>query len=384
MDADIGIIGLGTVGSMTLWQLARKGVSVMGFEQFGIGHDYSAAGGESRIFRTAYGEGSEYVPIMKESYRLWRELEKESGNELLHLTGGLMIGEPGTPFMDNVLKSIERFGLEHEILEGEQAEKRFPQHRLLPGEIMVLDKLAGGLRPELAVVSAVKQAEKLGAKVFSHSLVEGIESGRSGVKVFVNGKEYQFGKVVISTGPWTGVFMPDYKSQITIKRLAMGWFAAKDIKKFRADRFPVYIRESGEDKFYGTPTFDGSMVKAAFYINYGILEHPNDLSRTIMPEDLELLRNAVKQYLPDLYPDPVRASVYMDGFTPDEHALVGSIDDQDRIILLGGFSGHGFKMATAIGKIASDLVLEGKTTFELDHLSPKRFLKENAKQEGLT
>ncbi|VEF49291.1 sarcosine oxidase, monomeric form [Bacillus freudenreichii] len=378
MDAEVGVIGLGTVGSMTLWQLSRQGVSAVGFEQFGIGHDYSAAGGESRIFRTAYGEGSEYVPLMLESYRLWRELEEESGNKLLHLTGGLMIGNTGTPFMDNVLKSIERFGLDHEILDQEQAEKRFPQHHLLPGEIMVLDTLAGGLRPELAVVSAVKQAEKLGAAVHSHSRVERIEPSGTGVKVIANGKTYQFGKVVISTGPWTGAFLPEYKPQIAVKRLAMGWFAAKDIRKFQSDRFPVYIRESGEDKFYGTPTFEGSMVKAAFYINYGIIDNPDGLNRTIMPDGIQLLRNAVQKYLPDLYPDPVRASVYMDGFTPDEHALVGAIDDEKRIILLGGFSGHGFKMATGIGKIASDLIMEGKTSFDVDHLSPKRFHKMNA------
>lgn len=383
MDAEVGVIGLGTMGSMAIWQLAKKGISATGFEQFGIGHDYAAAGGESRIFRTAYGEGSEYVPMMKEAYRLWRELEKDSGNQLLHLTGGLMIGEPGTPFMDNVLKSIERYNLEHEILNEEQAGERYPQHRLLPGEMMVLDKLAGGLRPELAVVSAVREAEKLGASIHSHTKVESIEPSGSEVLVTANGKEYRFGKVIISTGPWTGVFLPEYKPDIAVKRLAMGWFAAKDITQFQQDRFPVFIRESGEDKFYGTPTFEGSMVKAAFYINYGILDHPDHLNRTLMPGDLKQLRHAVQEYLPGLYPDPVRTSVYMDGFTPDEHALVGSIDDQNRVIILGGFSGHGFKMAPAIGKIASDLVIRGKSDFDLQHLSPRRFQKQ-MKQEGIT
>lgn len=63
MNADVAVIGLGSMGSMTIWQLARRGVSVIGFEQFGIGHDRGAAGGDTRIFRTAYAEGAEYVPI---------------------------------------------------------------------------------------------------------------------------------------------------------------------------------------------------------------------------------------------------------------------------------------------------------------------------------
>ncbi|RST77296.1 N-methyl-L-tryptophan oxidase [Siminovitchia acidinfaciens] len=377
MDADVGVIGLGSMGSMALWQIAKKGVSVIGFEQFGIGHDYSAAGGESRIFRTAYGEGAEYVPILKEAYRLWRELEQESGNTLLHLTGALMIGEPDTPFMSNVLNSIQTFDLEHEILNEEQWKRRYPQHRLLPGEMMILDKLAGGLRPELAVVSAVKRAEELGAKVYSHCRVESISNSGSTVKVLANGKEYQFGKVVIATGPWTGVFLSNDKRQVHAKRLVMGWFAAKDIKRFQRNNFPVYIRESGEDKFYGTPTFEGSMVKAAVYHDFGAVDHPDELERKMMPDDLGILRETVQKYLPDLYPEPVRIGVYMDGFTADEHAFVGSIDEEDRVVLLGGFSGHGFKMASAMGKIAADLSQDGKTEFQLGHLSPKRFLKKN-------
>ncbi|MFD1707177.1 N-methyl-L-tryptophan oxidase [Siminovitchia sediminis] len=378
MDGDVGVIGLGSMGSMALWRIAKKGISVIGFEQFGIGHDYSAAGGESRIFRTAYGEGAEYVPILKESYRLWRELERESGNTLLHLTGALMIGEPDTPFMANVLKSAKNFDLEHEVLDEQQWKKRYPQHRPLPGEIMVLDKLAGGLRPELAVVSAVKQAEKLGAKVYSHCRVESIKNTGNTIQVMANGKEYHFKKVVIATGPWTSVFMPNPKRQIHAKRLVMGWFAAKDIKKFQQDNFPVYIRESGEDKFYGTPTFEGSMVKAAVYHDFGTLQHPDELERTMMPEDLKHLRETVQKYLPDLYPDPVRTGVYMDGFTNDEHSFVGSIDEDGCIILLGGFSGHGFKMSSAIGKIAADLVLDGNTSFDIGHLSPTRFYQKNS------
>lgn len=93
MDAEVGIIGVGTMGSMAAWQLAKRDISVIGFEQFGIGHDRSAAGGESRLFRTAYMEGPEYVPLLFQARKLWRKLEEESGNSLLFLNGGLMIGE---------------------------------------------------------------------------------------------------------------------------------------------------------------------------------------------------------------------------------------------------------------------------------------------------
>ncbi|MDY0406537.1 FAD-dependent oxidoreductase [Virgibacillus sp. 179-BFC.A HS] len=124
MDADVAVIGLGAMGSMTIWQLAKRGVSVLGFEQFGIGNDRSASGGESRLFRTAYMEGKQYVPMLQAAKKLWRQLEEETGNSLLTLNGGLMIGDPNTKAIQNILESIDTFQLEHEILQGEKATKK--------------------------------------------------------------------------------------------------------------------------------------------------------------------------------------------------------------------------------------------------------------------
>ena len=109
MDAEVGIIGLGTMGSMTAWQLAKNRVTVLGFEKFGIGNDRTAAGGESRLFRTAYMEGPEYVPLLKEAKVLWRDLEQESQNSLLTLNGGLMIGVEDSAEIKVIKESIEEF-----------------------------------------------------------------------------------------------------------------------------------------------------------------------------------------------------------------------------------------------------------------------------------
>src|SRR5699024_1844753 len=134
MDADVAVDGIGAMGSMAIWQLAKRGISVKGFEQFGIGNDRTAAGGESRLFRTAYMEGKQYVPLLQEAKLLWKELEEETDTKLLTLNGGLMIGDPSTESIKNVLQSIEEFQLEHEIIQGEEASKRYPQFKLFPEE----------------------------------------------------------------------------------------------------------------------------------------------------------------------------------------------------------------------------------------------------------
>lgn len=374
MDAEVGVVGVGTMGSMTMWQLAKRGVSVLGFEQFGTGHDRSAAGGESRLFRTAYMEGKEYVPLLQEARRKWRQLEEETGNRLLTLNGGLMIGYPDLEVMKNVRRCIETFDLDHEIYEEHEAKKHYPQHRLFPGEIMLLDKNAGFLRPELAVTSAVQQAESFGATIHRYTKVEAIHPDSNGVTIAAGGKEYRVGKVVVTAGPWAGKLLPELEGQIRPRRLVLTWFAPKKISAFQPERFPIFARMRHGFRLTGTPTLDGTMVKASNTKDPEIVEKPDHLNRDVTTEEMSEVSKAVEELIPGLIPNPVRASVYMDGYTHDDHSMVGPIPSMPNTILLGGFSGHGFKMSPVMGSIAADLVIDGKTEYSIDHLSPKRFL----------
>ncbi|WP_141430803.1 N-methyl-L-tryptophan oxidase [Bacillus sp. 03113] len=374
MDADIGVIGIGTMGSMAMWQLASKGASVIGFEQYGIGHDRSAAGGETRIFRTAYQSGLEYIPILKEAKELWKQLESETKNHLYTKTSGLAIGNPQIKSMKNMLESIKEFDLDHEILAYEEAKKRFPQHKLLHDEIVILDKEAGFLRPQYAIVSAVQRAEELGAIVHSYTRVEEVCSEGNGVRVRADGKDYMFGQVLISTGPWAREFLPDFEQQIEVRRLVNTWFTSKNLSLFTPDKFPVFQRETNGVIYYGFPTVDGASVKIAISSHKkDKINGPNDINRTVEIEELSTIRQTIRDFLPDLYPDPIRVSAYMEGYTPDGHSIVGRLPNEKNIVVACGFSGHGFKMAPAIGKITADILLENETTCSIDHLSPIGF-----------
>src|SRR5690606_24265184 len=109
------------------------------------GHDRSAAGGETRLFRTTYKEGAKYIPLLKDAYQMWKQHEAESGNSLFHETTGLIIGSPQLETMKNVVKSIREFDLEHECLSPEKAQNRFPQHVIGTDEIVIVDKKSGFL-----------------------------------------------------------------------------------------------------------------------------------------------------------------------------------------------------------------------------------------------
>lgn len=374
MDAEVAVIGTGTMGSMTAWQLAKAGIDTVAFEQFSIGHDRSAAGGESRIFRTAYLEGPQYVPTLLRARELWRELEAESGHDLLTLNGGLMIGPEESESMRNVLSSIDRFSLPHEVLDRAAMAERYPQHRMLPGETAILDRSAGVLRPEFAVLAAARRAETLGARVVADTTVTALEPGPAGVLVRTPDRDWQVEQAVVTAGPWTARFAPDLAAHVSVQKLVMTWYMAEDRAAYRPDRFPIFIRDSGDVHFFGIPTLDGGSVKIAPHASYGQLADADDLDRFVGPAELVPINDIVARFLPGLVPTPIRVSTYMDAYTTDRHPIVGAPPGVDNVWLLGAFSGHGFKMSPAIGQIAADLVRDGKTDLPVDHLDPRRFL----------
>jgi len=373
MDAKVAVIGLGSIGSMTLWQLARGGVDAIGFEQYAPGHDQAAAGGESRIFRTAYLEGPQYVPLLLRARELWRELERESGRSLLTLCGGLMIGQGESEPMRNVVESATSFDLPHEVLDAAEMARRYPQHRMLPGETAVFDEWAGVLRPEFAVLAAAQAAAARGARVVTGCRVTGVEPGADGVRVHTPERTYTVEQAVVTAGPWTARFAPALARNITPKKLVMTWYPARDPAAYTPDSFPIFIRDSADVHVFGIPTLDGGSVKVAPHASYGDLADADDLDRNVAAAELEPINAAVERLLPGLDPTPVRVSTYMDAYTTDGHAVVGRMPGAENVWVLGAFSGHGFKMAPAFGQVAAELVADGKTGLPIEHLDPARF-----------
>jgi len=369
----VAVIGVGSVGSMTLWQLAKRGIQAVGFEQFGIAHDRSAVGGESRMFRTAYMEGADYVPLLKKSRELYKELESETGQDLLNLNGGLMIGPEDSYKMKNVVKSVIDFDIGHEILDSIQATHRYPQHKFFNNEIIVLDKEAGAIRPELAVFSAAECAEALGAIIHRHTAVDDIRELDDKVQVTANGKVYDFDQVVITAGPWTTKFYPQLKNHLTPRKIVMTWYPTHQLENYKPEKFPVFGRICEGISIFGVPTLEGSMVKIGSIDTFGDIEDPSLLHRDISLSELKGINGAVAKYFTELKPDPVRISVHMDGYTTDEHPVVGAVPNLNRTYIMGGYSGHGFKLAPVMGKIATDLLVDGKTDFSINHFNPSRF-----------
>ncbi|NED96383.1 N-methyl-L-tryptophan oxidase [Phytoactinopolyspora alkaliphila] len=373
-DADVAVIGVGSIGSMALWRLASRGVAVHGFEQYGVPHDRSAMGGESRMFRSTSPREPVYVSFAAESLALWQQLEAETGQRVLRLNGELVLGPETAPHIVNVLESVRAYGLEHELLDERDIARRYPQQRIRPGDIGILDPHAGFLRPELAVLAAARRAGALGAVLHAHTPVLQVEPDADGVTVTTTERAHRYQQVVLAGGPWVDRLAPQLRGKIQVRRPIQVWYAVDDPPAYTPERFPITLRPE-DDGFYAFPSLDGVTVKAGPTGPFKqVVPDPDQLDRTVGMDEVRTLNEIIKRDLPGLHPDPIRVSAYMDGYTADNRPIAGHADSSDRVVILGGFSGLGFKYATAFGEAGAELVVDGASRFDLKPFSPDREL----------
>jgi sarcosine oxidase len=379
MDADVGVVGLGSMGSLALWQLARRGASALGFEQFEPGHDRGAGHGESRIIRTSYREGAQYVPLVRAAFQQWRELERESGRELLTLTGAVMIGEPDGHYLRGVLDTARSLDLPHRLLTPEEARDRYPQHVLEPGEMMFVEEGGGLLRPERCVRTAFERALAGGARALTNARVGEVREAADHVEIRTDRGAYRVERALIAVGAWTSKLLAGLGLPLWVERQVMVWFRARRPQRFSPRRFPVFMRQYGDRSWYGFPSLDGSTVKVAIHHGGdGRPADPDRLDRDVHAADLDPLRALVGSRLPDLDPTPVRAQVCIYTNTADGHFVIGRAPGMERVILLGPMAGHGFKFAPAVGQAGAELALGGATSLPIDGFAPARLVPRGA------
>jgi sarcosine oxidase len=374
MDGSLAVIGLGSIGSMALWQASRLSDSVVGFEAQSPGHARSAVGGDTRLFRMLYRGNPSYYPILERARRLWSELETDSGQHILTRCGGLSIGTADGPYLPPLLETTRSTGADHELLSREAMAERYPQHNLRPDDRAVFDPHAGVLRTDRAVTAAVAAAQSNGATVLTNSSIDDIRETDDGVIVTSGSDSWKFDSVIISSGGWSQRLMPDYLKAVTETwRNYLSWFVARDAAEFSPERFPIFIRISGERSMYGAPSVDGVTVKATLDGRGGPIGGADAVPRELTAAEIAETTETVTEFFPGLIPNIVRSDAFPDLFTADRNPLLGQLRETSRIYCATGFSGAGFKMASAYGEIAANEALNKRAFEGLDFLRPRRF-----------
>jgi sarcosine oxidase len=152
------------MGSAILAHCASRGISAVGFDQYGPAHPYGASSEKTRLIRKAYFEDTRYVPLLERAYRLWRELETHTDEQILHLPGFLLVGKETSAIVQGSQRAAKAHQLKLEYLMSAEIGRRFPAFKVRADEVAVLEPEAGALAPETAVRAHLMVAAACGAQ----------------------------------------------------------------------------------------------------------------------------------------------------------------------------------------------------------------------------
>jgi sarcosine oxidase len=371
MTVDVAVIGLGATGSAALHHLARRGLRVVGLEQFTPGHDRGSSHGESRIIRLGYFEHPSYVPLVRAAIPLWRALERDSGTALLQVTGILEMGAPDGTLVAGTLRSAQTHGLRHEVLDAASVARRFPAFRLPPHFVGVFQPDGGILAAEPAVEAQLALAA--GAEVRTNEKVLAIEPAASGVRLVTDRATITAGQAVVAAGAWIKQLLPGLAAPIRVTRQVVGWFAPTDPALFARERCPVFMIENRNGIFYGFPAGPRPGIKFAKHHHADEAVDPSAATRPMDGTDEAVLRTALAAHVPSANGALLDAQTCRYTMTPDGDFILDRLPGAPAVIVASPCSGHGFKFAPVIGEIIADLVTQGATPHDISRFRLARF-----------
>ena len=374
---DVIVVGLGAMGSAAAYHLSKQNTKVLGLEAFIPAHDKGSSHGESRIIRQAYFEDPAYVPLVLRAYELWDELQDESNEEILRITGGVAIGSPQRALITGCLKSAGRYGLEHDLLNAREMRQRFPQFALADNEVAFYEKKAGYLKPEEGIRHHLRCASKRGADLRFEEPVLSWKASRSGdgVTVTTEKQTYRARSLVISVGPWFAELVPSASMPVIVSRRVMFWLKpTSQPSAFDGRIFPIFIWEPEQGPmFYGLPrTRQAGEPKVGIHSG-GEECTPSTIDRVIRARDELAIRAAISSRIPALNGKVSHAATCMYTMTPDQHFIIDAHPEYPQVSLAAGFSGHGFKFSSVVGEILAELAMTRKTSSDIALFSGSRF-----------
>lgn len=368
---DCIVLGVGGFGSAALYHLAERGLNVLGLEQFDIAHDLGSSHGETRIIRKAYFEHSDYVPLLKRSYELWRALEAETDRRLYHPVGLFIAGAPEGEVVSGTLQAARLHGLPLQQMTPREAEARYPGYRIPDGFQVLFEEDAGYLEVENCVSTLVDAALHRGATIHTHEPVRAWHSDGKTVRIETDRDEYVASRLIVTAGAWAGRILTDLNLPLQVVRKPLFWFPAS-AKYDVANGNSAFFYEMPEGHFYGFPRIDGQTLKVAEHTGGDDVANPLTVDRSLHLAEQHRVASFLSRCLPEVGLQPAKHAVCLYTRTPDCHFIIDRHPQLENVVLGAGFSGHGFKFTSALGEVLADLAMEGRTSLPIEFLSINR------------
>jgi monomeric sarcosine oxidase len=381
---DVIVLGIGGVGSAVLDQLAQRGVRAIGIDRFNPPHDRGSAHGQTRVIRQAYFEHSNYVPLLAESCRLWRELEKRTRRRLYNEVGLIEIGSADGVLIPGVLRAAAEHKLKVESLAVEEIYRRWPGLGTMGDVAGVFEQAAGYLLVEDCVEAHLRMAESAGARLMVDTVVHEWTATDHEVRVRTDRGELVAARLVITAGAWAAQMLADLNIPLNVRRKSLFWFAAGTSDYDMTGGFPVFLFEvphgsifaegggNAHAMFYGFPKIDDRGVKVAEHSGGRVIDDPLVVDRSIDPSEQQRIAKVLSAWLPNVSDRVTDHAVCLYTMSPDENFIVDRHPAHSNVSFAAGLSGHGFKFAPVLGRALAELALDGETSLPIDFLSLKR------------
>jgi sarcosine oxidase len=366
------VLGVGGIGAGALYWLSRRlGDGVLGLEQFELGHDRGSSQDHSRIIRYSYHRPF-YVQLAQRAYRCWAEVEKAAGEQLVHRCGGLdLFPENGAIPASDYTSSLDACGIAYERLEADEIRRRWPAFTI-PDSVRGLYQADGGLVAAAKANAAhVRAARQAGAEVRENAAVSGVRVEDGEVALTVDGRTLRARRLIVTAGAWSNAVLGNFglNVPITVTREQVIYFSAPDLEHFAPDRFPIWIWMD-EPSFYGFPVYGLPAVKVAQDVG-GYVTTAATRNFDPDPANLARVRGWCERYLPAALGPELLIKTCLYAMPPDRDFVVDALPGHPEILVaIGG--GHGFKFASALGQVLSELALDGATAADISAFAVDR------------
>ncbi len=368
------VIGGGGIGSAAAYWLSRRAPGdVVCLEQWHPGHRFGASEDHSRIIRLGYHSPA-YTALTRAAYAAWSVVEEDSGVPLVHRTGMVNLARPGTDgagILDAYVEAMREHDIGFERLDAGEVMRRWPQFRLR-GDYSALFQPDGGILDiRKATAAHLALARARGATVLSGARVQAIRPAASGVELETPAGTVRAEQAIICAGAWTpglldglGVRWP-----IRLTQEQVTYYATPNLRAFAPERFPIWIWH-GDEEYYGFPVHGEVATKAAQDLGGPAVTVD---SRSWEP-DVERVER-VTRFAEDLLPGYTGPELYtrccLYDMPPDRDFVIDRVPGHPRVAVCIG-AGHAAKFASLLGRILSELTLDGSTAFPIESFRADR------------
>jgi sarcosine oxidase len=359
------VVGLGGLGSGAAYWLSRRaGADVLGIEQFELGHVRGESQDHSRIIRLSY-HTVPYVQLAKRAYDSWARLGADANEQVVLKTGGLDVA-PRDAAIDlrTYTDSLTACGVPFEALDAAEIMRRWPQWRLGDQHHGIYQSESGIAMAARANAAHQRMARAHGATLIERTPVGSIRSVDGEVEVTAGETQYRCESLIVAAGPWSSTVLARLGTRIPLEvtREQVTYFSTPHPAAFAPQRFPIWIWMD-DPSFYGFPIFGEVAIKAARDAG-GPPVTADTRSFDPDPEQERAVEQFLARYIPGAVGPVLYTKTCLYTLTPDRDFVIDRLPKHPNIWVTIG-AGHAFKFASVIGRILSELAIDGSTPSDI-------------------